>query len=67
LVVNDIVLSVKFLEGMSNAMLIWIAVANAVLWSGVIIFLLLSLVRSSLEIEAQAVRVEAQLSQKTQS
>jgi hypothetical protein len=46
-------------------MLIWIAVANAILWSGVITFLLLSQVRSSLEVEAQVVRLEAQLLEKT--
>lgn len=48
-------------------MLVWIAIANAVLWSGVITFLLLSLVRSSREIEVQAVRIEAQLSEKNES
>lgn len=48
-------------------MLIWIAVANAVLWSGVLTLLLLSLVRGSLEIEAQAVRLEAELSKRTNS
>lgn len=42
-------------------MVLWIAVANAVLWSGVILFLLLWLIRSGQEIEAQAVRLEARL------
>ncbi len=45
-------------------MLVWIAIANAILWSGVITLLLFSLLRSSREIEAQAARVEAQLSEK---
>ncbi len=44
-------------------MLVWIAIGNVVLWSGAITLLLLSLVRSSREIEAQAVRLEAQLSE----
>lgn len=45
-------------------MLVWIAIVNAVLWSGVITFLLISLARSSQEIEAKAARLEAQLSEK---
>lgn len=52
------------MKGNSNAMLVWIAVANAVLWSGVITFLLLYLVRSGQEIEALAVSLEAQIDQK---
>ena len=46
-------------------MLIWIAIANAILWSGVITVLLLSLTSSSLEIEAQVARVEARLDQES--
>ena len=42
-------------------MLIWIAVANAVLWSGVILFLLLYLIRDSQELEAELAQMEAQV------
>jgi len=48
-------------------MLIWIAIANAILWSGVITLLLLSLLRSSREVEAQAARLEAQPLEKNEN
>lgn len=40
-------------------MLIWIAVANAVVWGGVIVFLLLRLMRGARDIEARLERLEA--------
>ena len=42
-------------------MLIWIAVANAVLWSGVFLALLLVLMRGTDSINAQVNRLEDQL------
>jgi hypothetical protein len=41
-------------------MLIWIAVVNAIVWSGVITILLLALINSGRQIEAQAARLETQ-------
>jgi hypothetical protein len=41
-------------------MLIWIAVANAVVWGGVIVFLLLRLMRGARDIEARLERLEAE-------
>jgi hypothetical protein len=42
-------------------MLTWIAVANAVVWSGVIVFLLLRLMRGAKDIEARLERLEAEM------
>jgi hypothetical protein len=42
-------------------MLIWIAIVNILVWSGIITCLLLILVQSSPKIEAQAARLEARL------
>ena len=42
------------------AMLTWIAVANAVVWSGVILFLQLRLMRGARDIEARLERLEAE-------
>lgn len=42
-------------------MLTWIAVANAVLWSGVILALLLVLMRGTDTINAQVTRLENEL------
>ena len=42
-----------------------VAIANAIVWSGIILFLLLYQIKHSREVEDQVARLESQLSEET--
>lgn len=45
-------------------MVTWIAIGNAILWSGVILFLLLRLMRDARDVEEHLARLEAEADEK---